>query len=62
LGQRLEGQVGLRDFTLSDFIDRNAQPHGARLAFVAVNWRLSSEEIAQGLPDGPRIEQEFAGA
>lgn len=36
--------MGLRDFTLSDVIDRNAEVHGERLAFVADGQRISHRE------------------
>jgi len=47
--------VGLRDFTLSDVIERNARLHGERLAFVADGQRLSHREYAQ------RVERLAAG-
>ncbi len=47
--------MGLRDFTLSDVIDRNAQLHGDRLAFVADGQRVSHREYAL------RVERLAAG-
>ena len=47
--------MGLRDFTLSDVIERNARLHGDRLAFVADGQRLSHREYAQ------RVERLAAG-
>ena len=47
--------MGLRDFTLSDVIDRNAQLHGDRLAFVADGHRVSHREYAL------RVERLAAG-
>jgi len=38
--------MGLRDFTLSDVIERNAQLHGDRLAFVADGERVSHRDYA----------------
>ena len=48
--------MGLRDFTLSDVIQRNAQLHGDRLAFVADGQRISHLESEL------RIEHEFTDA
>jgi len=39
--------MGLRDFTLFDVIERNAQLYGDRLAFVADGQRVSHREYAQ---------------
>jgi acyl-CoA synthetase (AMP-forming)/AMP-acid ligase II len=47
--------MGLRDFTLSDVIERNAQLHGDRLAFVADGQRISHREYAL------RVERLAAG-
>lgn len=38
--------MGLRDFTLSDVIDRNRRLHGDRLAFVADGERVTHREYA----------------
>ena len=40
--------MGLRDFTLFDVIERNAQLHGERLAFVADGERISRFSGAPG--------------
>jgi acyl-CoA synthetase (AMP-forming)/AMP-acid ligase II len=42
----MEERMGLRDFTLFDVIERNAQLHGDRLAFVADGRRISHREYA----------------
>ncbi len=47
--------MGLRDFTLSDVIERNAQLYGDRLAFVADGQRISHREYAS------RVERLAAG-
>ena len=47
--------MGLRDFTLFDVIERNAQLHGERLAFVADGERISHREYAL------RVERLAAG-
>lgn len=47
--------MGLRDFTLSDVIERNAQLHGERLAFIADGERISHREYAL------RVERLAAG-
>jgi len=47
--------MGLRDFTLFDVIERNAQLHGERLAFVADGQRISHREYAL------RVERLAAG-
>jgi acyl-CoA synthetase (AMP-forming)/AMP-acid ligase II len=47
--------MGLRDFTLFDVIERNAQLHGDRLAFVADGQRISHREYAL------RVERLAAG-
>ena len=39
--------MGLRDFTVADVIERNAQVHGERLAFVADGLRISHGEYAR---------------
>lgn len=43
---RREACVGLRDFTLSDVIDRNARLYGERLAFVGDGLRVTHREYA----------------
>lgn len=47
--------MGVRDFTLSDVIERNAQLYGERLAFVADGQRISHREYAT------RVERLAAG-